>query len=147
MKIRSSKAYINDLAAANKRYRVMLEKFEAFRAGAHHLENPEYPLKGIVVTNEDESNFMVGFLGTTVRFTFQYDHAASRGVIAVTGLAKNGEPSGPTWSFRFNDQGEVAEIEPRANEGVYNIATPTDATDIVLAALNIALTGEIEGLG
>ena len=145
MKIRSSKAYINDLAAANKRYRVMLEKFEAFRAGAHHLENPEYPLKGIVVTNEDESNFMVGFLGTTVRFTFQYDHAASRGVIAVTGLAKNGEPSGPTWSFRFNDQGEVAEIE-RANEGVYNIATPTDATDIVLAALNIALTGEIEGL-
>jgi len=146
MKIRSSKAYINDLAAANKRYGIMHEKFQAFRTGARDLENPEYPLKGIVVTDEDDSSFIVRFLGTTVRFTFQYDHAASRGVIRVTGLAQNGEPSGPTWSFRFNDQGEAAEIEPRPNEGVYNIAVATDAADIVLAALNIALTGEIEGV-
>lgn len=147
MKIRTTKAYLNELADADTRYRAMQEKFDAFRQGAVHLSQPGYALKGIDVQNEDDASFIVRFLGVTVRFAFQYDHAAYRGVVVVTALAKNEEPSGPTWSFRFNGQGEVAEIEPRPNEGVYNITIDTDAAEIVLAALNIALTGEIEGVG
>ena len=147
MKIRTTKAYLHELAEADRRYHAMQEKFEAFRQGALHLAQPGYSLKGIEVKNEEHSSFIVRFLGATVRFAFQYDHAASRGVVVVTTLAKNEEPSGPTWSFRFNGEGEVAEIEPRPNEGVYNITIDTDAAEIILAALNIALTGEIEGVG
>ena len=117
MKIRTTKAYLNDLAAADQCYRGMLEKFGAFRTGAMQLARPEYPVKGIAVEKEEDSSFVVRFLDTTVRFAFQYDHAASRGVVVVTGLGNEGEPNGPTWSFRFNREGEVAEIEPRDAAG------------------------------
>ena len=144
MRLQTSKQYVQDLDAANKRYTRMLEVFDTFRKGASHLAAREYPLKGITIDAVSPTEFMARFLGKVVRFTFQYDHTALRGIVAVTAISPDGEPTGPNWSFHFNGQGEVGEIEPRPNEGAYNIAIDTDAAEIVLGALHIALVGKME---
>ena len=144
MKLQTSQRYLRELDAANKRYVRMLEIFHKFREGASELSATQYPVKGITISNVSPSVFTAGFLSKTVRFSFEYDHAALLGVVAVTAISPEGEPTGPNWSFHFNGQGEAGDIDPRPNEGVYNISIDTDAAEIVLGALHIALVGKME---
>lgn len=144
MKLQSSKQYLQELDAANQRYGRMLDVFRKFYEGASHLGSPAYPLKGIEIGDVSPTSFTARFLGTSVRFSFLYNHVALRGVVVVTAVSPEGEPAGPNWSFHFDGQGEVGEIEPRQHEGLYNIAVDTDAAEIVLGALHIALVGKIE---
>lgn len=144
MKLQTSQRYLQELDAANERYVRMLEVFHKFREGASKLSAAQHPVKGITISDVSPSVFTARFLSKTVRFSFEYDHAALRGVVDVTAISPEGEPTGPNWSFHFNGQGEVGDIEPRPNEGVYNIAIDTDAAEIVLGALHIALVGKME---
>lgn len=113
--------------------------FNSFRSGASLLAAPEYRLPGITIESIAPAKFIARFLGKAVEFTFSYDHAASHGVVAITSLSPEGDAIGPNWSFHFNGQGEVGDIEPRSNEGVYNIQTETDAAEIVLGAHHMRL--------
>ena len=144
MKLQTSKRYLQELDAANRRYDRMLEVFNAFRNGASHLAAPQYPLPGITIESISPTKFIARFLSKSVAFTFSYDHSGLHGVVAVTTLSPEGDAVGPHWSFHFNGEGEVGEIEPRPNEGAYNIKVDTDAAEIVLGALHIALVGKIE---
>ena len=145
MKLETTQQYVQELGRAQGRYAQMLEIFGAFRASAEHVAADNYPIKGIALTNVSPTEFTVNFLEKTVRFTFSYDHTALRGVVAVTAApAPDGEPTGPNWSFQFNGEGEVGDIEPRAKEGAYNVRVDTDAAEIVLGALQLALVGRIE---
>ena len=146
MKLHTSQRYIEDLHAASRKYGRMQDLFDSFRSGASLLAAPGYRLSGITIESIPPAKFIARFLGKAVEFTFSYDHAASHGVVAVTSLSPDGDAIGPIWSFHFNEQGEVGDIEPRPNEGVYNVRIETDAADIVLGALHIALTGTMEVL-
>jgi hypothetical protein len=144
MKLHTSQRYVQDLDAASRRYGRMLELFNSFQAGAAHLAGPEYRLPGITIEPISPTKFIARFLGKVVEFTFSYDHAAAHGVVAITSLSPQGDAIGPNWSFHFNAEGEVGDIEPRPNEDLYNIQKEADAADIVLGALHIALTGTME---
>ena len=144
MKLNTTKGYLQDLDAATKRYSRLLELFHTFFAGASHLAAADYPLKGITITSVSPTEFDAQFLGTIVRFTFSYDHTALRGVVAVTTTSADDRQAGLNWTFQFNGQGEVGGIEPRLNEGAYNVAIGTDAAEIVLGALHSALVKKIE---
>ena len=144
MKLRTGRQYLQELEAASTRYTCMLAVFHKFRDGASHITAAAYPVQGITFANVSPTEFTARFLSKTVRFTFNYDHAALLGVVAVTAAAADGESAGTNWSFHFNGQGEVGEIEPRPNEGVYNVGIDTDAAEIVLGALHIALVGKME---
>ncbi|HSC98641.1 MAG TPA: hypothetical protein VLI21_07045 [Casimicrobiaceae bacterium] len=122
----------------------MLEVFQNFRMGAGKVTTDAYAVQGITITNLSPDEFTVQFLGKTVRFTFSYDHAALRGLVTVTTVSPDGESTGPNWSFHFDGRGDVGDIEPRPNEGNYNLGVDTDAAQIVLGALHIALVRQIE---
>lgn len=143
MKLQTGRQYLQELDSAGQRYTRMLDVFHRFRDAASHIAADKYPVRGITVSNVSPTEFTAGFVSKAVRFTFNYDHASLRGVVALTTVSSD-EPTGPVWSFHFNDEGEVGDIEPRPNEGSYNIKRDTDAAEIVLAALHIALTGKIE---
>lgn len=144
MKLQTTKRYLQELDAANRRYDRMLEVFNAFRNGASKLAEPQYPMRGIAVESISPTKFTARFLSNAVEFMFSYDHAGLHGVVAVTTLSPEGDAVGPHWSFHFNGDGEVGEIEPRPNEGPYNIKVDTDAAEIVLGAIHIALVGKME---
>ena len=144
MRLQTGQRYLQELDAAGKRYTRMLEVFHKFRDGASRIASGDHAVQGITIASASPTEFTARFLSTAVRFTFNYDHAALRGVVAVTSVSPEGEPSGPIWSFHFDSQGEVGEIEPRPHEGPYKLGVDADAAEIVLGALHIALVGKIE---
>ena len=144
MKLETIQRYVQELGSAKDRHAQMLQVFERFRDGAAHVASNTYAVQGITITKLSPAEFAVQFLGKTVRFSFSYDHAALRGLVAVTTVSPDGESTGPNWSFHFNGRGDVGDIEPRPNEGSYNLAIDTDAAQIVLASLHIALVRQIE---
>ena len=146
VKLQTGRQYFHELDAASKRYTRMLEVFHRFRDGALHIAAADYPVQGITLANVSPTEFTARFLSKTVRFSFTYDHAALRGVVAMTTVSPEGESTGPNWSFHFNGEGEVGDIEPRPNEGIYNVGIDADAAEIVLAALHIALVGKMEAV-
>jgi hypothetical protein len=146
MKLETTQRYVQELGSAKDRYAQMLQVFQRFRDSAAHVAADAYAVQGITINNLSPAEFSATFLGKTVRFTFSYDHAALRGLVAVTAVSPDGESTGPNWSFHFNGRGDVGDIEPRQNEGSYNLGIDTDAAQIVLAALHIALVGHIEAV-
>jgi hypothetical protein len=58
------------------------------------------------------------------------------GVIHVSDVSIGDSGPSPFWSIHFNETGEVQDIEPRRNEGAYNVGSDTDAAEIVLAAIH-----------
>ena len=144
MKLEPIQRYVRELGSARERHAHMREVFQKFRMGASNVTTDSYAVQGITITNLSPDEFTVQFLGKTVRFTFTYDHAALRGLVTVTTVSPDGESTGPNWSFHFDGRGDVGDIEPRPNEGNYNLGVDTDAAQIVLGALHIALVRQIE---
>ena len=129
MRLQTGQRYLQELDAAGKRYTRMLEVFHKFRDGASRIASGDHAVQGITIASASPTEFTARFLSTAVCFTFNYDHAALRGVVAVTSVSPEGEPSGPNWSFHFDSQGEVGEIEPRPHEIVAQILSALNMVD------------------
>jgi hypothetical protein len=136
MKLLNTRTYIAELAAAGQRHNALLTLFKGFTEHAKHLAAKEYPLKGIAIAPDGSTGFTARFLDVGAKFTFADDSESGLGVIHVSEISMGDSEPSPFWSLHFNESGEVQDIEPRRNEGAYNVGIDTDAAEIVLAAVH-----------
>jgi hypothetical protein len=136
MQLLDTRTYIAELAAAGRRHNALLALFKRFSEYARHVAAKEYPLKGITIAPDGSTGFTARFLDIGAKFTFVHDSESGLGVIHVSDVSICDSAPSPFWSLHFNETGEVQDIEPRRNEGAYNVGTDTDAAEIVLAAIH-----------
>jgi len=134
--IRETQAYWQQLSAYRRRHDTLLALFDGFFRNASLLAASGYPVAGITVTQDSPISFTARFVDREVNFTLRYRHEPSSGVVEVRDVSVGTDPSKqPIWSFQFNGQGVVADIDARVSEGSYNVGVDTDAAEIVLAAI------------
>ncbi len=136
MKLLNTRTYIAELEAAGRRHNALLTLFKGFTEHAKHLAAKEYPLKGIAIAPDGSTGFTARFLDVGAKFTFVDDSESGLGVIHVSDISMGDSEQSTFWSLHFNETGEVQDIEPRRNEGAYNVGIDTDAAEIVLAAVH-----------
>jgi hypothetical protein len=136
MQLLDTRTYIAELAAAGRRHNALLALFKRFSEHAKHVAAKDYPLKGIAIAPDGSTGFAARFLNVGAKFTFVHDSESGLGVIHVSDVSIGDSQPSPFWSLHFNETGEVQDIEPRRNEGAYNVGSDTDAAEIVLAAIH-----------
>jgi hypothetical protein len=136
MQLFGTRKYIAELATVGRRHNALLALFTTFSEHAKHVAAEEYPLKGIEIAADRSMGFTARFLDVGARFTFVHDSESGLGIIHVSDVSMGDSEPSPFWSLHFTETGEVQDIEPRRNEGAYNIGIDTDAAEIVLAAVH-----------
>jgi hypothetical protein len=136
MQLLDTRTYIAELAAVGRRHNALSALFKTFSEHAKHVAAKEYPLKGIAIAPDGSTGFTARFLDVAAKFTFGHDSDSGLGVIHVADVAIGDSEPTPCWRLHFNETGEVQGIEPRRNEGAYNVGSDTDAAEIVLAAIH-----------
>jgi hypothetical protein len=136
MQLLDTRTYIAELAAAGRRHDALLALFKRFSEHAKKVAAKDYPLKGIAIAPDRSNGFTAHFLDVGAKFTFVHDSESGLGVIHVSDVAIGDSGPSPFWSLHFNETGEVQDIEPRRNEGPYNVGIDADAAEIVLAAIH-----------
>jgi hypothetical protein len=140
VKINTISVAREELATAERQYEDLLRRFTQFAAHAQLLAGERSPCRGITIIDSAPTAFTVKFLDRAVRFSFEYVHDPSRGVLLATDVsARARDDERQFWIMRFDGVGKLEGVDQPEPGHDYSLQRDVDCMEIVLAAIVMKL--------
>ena len=143
MKIKNQARLYDELMRAANRYAQLRTIFAGIPAKAGFITKPDCPLNGVCIDMSDDGSIRARFIDREVRLRWRYDGSGSgQGIIIAEDWSYGVKEPVRLWTIGFVATGET-DLEKRDGASV-NLHTETDCAEIVLTALDAALTRPLQ---